>query len=153
VPVEGGSAAKIPFSADVSLDIGPEVKFVNRVDTAASFNAHQIRDIAPSPDGTKLVFTVLGRVYVMDYPNGTPTRLTNEEVSEHSPAWAPDGKAVAFATWTDSSGGYLMRAPITPGGKARPQQLSSLAAVFRDLAWSPDGARIVALRQATRDLQ
>jgi Tol biopolymer transport system component len=151
VPVDGGQASKIPFQAAVALDLGPEVKFVNRVDTAATFNAHQIREPEPSPDGTQLAFTALDRVYVVDLPNGTPRRLTNQDVGELSPVWAPDGKSIAFATWTDASGGQLMRAPVTPAGRSRPQALSTVAATFRDLAWSPDGARIVALRQAARD--
>jgi Tol biopolymer transport system component/imidazolonepropionase-like amidohydrolase len=153
LPVAGGGATKIPFSAEVDLDIGPEVKFVNRVDTAASFTAHQIRDLAPSPDGTALTFTVLDRVYVADLPSGAPRRLTNADVGEHSPIWSPDGKTIAFATWTDASGGYLMKAAVTPAGKQRPEQLTTVAANYRELAWSPDGARIVALRAASRDLQ
>src|SRR5476649_2955995 len=48
VPVDRSAAAKIPFSADVKMAMGPEVKFQYRVDTASTFTAHQIRDIAPS---------------------------------------------------------------------------------------------------------
>lgn len=153
VAIDGSGATKIPFTADVSLDLGPEVKFVNRVDTAATFTAHQIRDVAPSPDGAKLAFTVLDRVYVMTYPNGTPERLTNQDVGEHSPTWSPDGKSIAFATWTDATGGFIMRAPVVPGGKSKPQVLTSVAADYDELAWSPDGNRIVAVRRAARDLQ
>ena len=54
--------------------MGPEVKFAYRVDTAAQFTSHQVRDIAPSPDGTKLAFTSLDKVYVMTLPSGTPRR-------------------------------------------------------------------------------
>ena len=31
----------------------------------------------PSPDGKRLAFTALDRLYVMDYPSGTPRRVTN----------------------------------------------------------------------------
>ncbi|MEO8449905.1 MAG: amidohydrolase family protein [Gemmatimonadota bacterium] len=153
VPVEGSAAQKIPFSADVKLDIGPEVKFVNRVDTAATFNAHQIRDAVPSPDGSKLAFAALDRIYVMDYPSGTPMRLTNQEIGEQEPAWSPDGKSVAFVTWSDADGGQIMKAVVVPGGKSKPLALTAASASYRELAFSPDGSKIVAVRGATRDLQ
>src|SRR5439155_15733132 len=54
VPVDKSAPTKIPFEAAVKLEMGPEVKFAYRVDTAAQFTSHQVRDIAPSPDGTKL---------------------------------------------------------------------------------------------------
>ena len=80
VPVDKSPAVKIPFSAKVDLAIGPELKFTYRVDTSATLTAKQIRDIAISPDGSKLAFSALDRVYVMDWPNGKPQRVTNAEV-------------------------------------------------------------------------
>ena len=153
VPVDGGAATKIPFSADVKLDIGPEVKFVNRVDTSATFTAHQIRDAVPSPDGTKLAFSSMGRVWTMDAPSGTPIRLTNQEVQEQEPVWSPSGKELAYVTWSDAAGGQIMKAAVVAGGKTKPVVLTAAFANYRDLAWSPDGARIVGVRAATRDLQ
>ncbi len=57
VPVDKSAPTKIPFTATVKLEMGPEVKFAYRVDTNATFTSHQARDIAPSPDGKKLAFT------------------------------------------------------------------------------------------------
>src|SRR5439155_13286036 len=61
VPVDKSAPTKIPFEAEVKLEMGPEVKFAYHVDTASTFTSHQIRDIAPSPDGKKLAFTSLDR--------------------------------------------------------------------------------------------
>ena len=43
VPVEKGAATRIPFQAAAQVDVGPEVKFAYRVDTAANVTARQIR--------------------------------------------------------------------------------------------------------------
>ena len=69
-PVDGSAPSRIPFTADVNVEIGPEVRFTNKIDDARTFTAKQIRDVAPSPDGTKLAFTALNRVYVVDVPSG-----------------------------------------------------------------------------------
>jgi Tol biopolymer transport system component len=150
VPIDGSAAAKIPFSVDAQVALGPDARTTFRVDDKSTFVARQIRDAVPSPDGTKLAFTALDRVYVMDWPAGTPKRLTQQEVGEYFPVWSPDGKSIAFSTWKDDQGGHVMRVAATGG---RPQQLTTTPAVFSDLAWSPDGARLVAVRMAARELQ
>ncbi len=149
VPLEG-APVRIPFTADVNLQVGPEVKFAWRVDTAATLTARQIRNLAPSPDGRMVAFTSLDRLYVAELPAGTPRRVDNTEVGQFHPTWSPDGRSLAWVTWTDGQGGHIMRG--APDGQARPQQLTRVAALYYNLAWSPDGARIVATRGAARDL-
>ena len=41
-----------------------------------------------------IVFTALDRLYVAVLPDGTPERLTNQDVGEYHPTWSPDGKSV-----------------------------------------------------------
>ena len=151
VPVDKSAAEKIPFSADVNLEMGPEVKFAYRVDTSASFRAHQIRDIAPSPDGRKLAFSSLDRIYVMDLPSGTPQRVTTSDVGEFGPVWSPDGKSLAFTTWNDANGGTIVRA--NSNGRGWTSASISGSGLYSDLAWSPTGDRIVAVRAAAREMQ
>ena len=154
VPLDRTKPVNIPFTADVSLDAGPEVRFAYKVDDAPSFTAHQIRDIAPSPDGKRLAFVALNRVYVMDLPNGSPRRITTQDVGEFYPAWSPDGKQVAFVTWNDKTGGEIDKVTVdAKGSAAAPQQLTRTAALYSQLAWSPDGKRIVAVKAAARDMQ
>ena len=156
VPVDKSAPTKIPFSATVKLEMGPEVKFAYRVDTNATFTSHQARDIAPSPDGKKLAFTALDRVYVMDLPRGTPQRVTKADVGEFGATWSPDSKSIAYVTWSDQRGGQIMRATwqsAAGGGEPAITQLTRTAGLYTDLAWSPDGNRIVVDRAAAREMQ
>ena len=151
VPVDKRAPVKIPFEAEVKLEMGPEVRFSYRVDTATSFRAHQVRDIAPSPDGRRLAFSALDRVYVMDIANGTPQRVSTSDAGEFGPVWSPDGKSIAYTTWNDATGGTIIRA--TSNGRAWSTQSLSVGGLYSDLTWSPAADRIVAVRSAAREMQ
>ncbi len=153
VPVDKSSPAKIPFEAEVKLEMGPEVFFKWRVDTATAMTAKQIRDIAPSPDGKKIAFSSLDKIYVADLPNGTPQRVSKGEVGEFGPVWSPDSKSVAWTTWNDAAGGSIMRGNWDATKKAWTTQTLTSGGLYADLAWSPNGDRIVATRAAAREMQ
>ena len=151
VPVDGTAAAKIPFSVDADVAIGPEVKFAWSVNDSAMFTARQIRNAVPSPDGTKLAFTAVDRLYVTDLPNGTPRRVTTMDVGEQMPTWSPDGKTLAYATFADGEGGHVFSVRVD-GKTVPPKRLTSRAAIYSDLAFDPTGRRIVASMTSARDL-
>ena len=153
VPVEGGAATRIPFEVDVSVDVGPEVKFRYRVDTTAMVLARQIRHPVPSPDGRRIAFTAFDRLWVKDLAGGPARRVTTADVGEYHAVWSADGLWLAFVTWDDSAGGHIMKARVDGSGAGAPQRLTSVPALYYNLAWSPDGQRIVATRGAARDLK
>jgi hypothetical protein len=66
------------------LELGPEVLFKYPIKDTTAVMASQIRDAVPSPDGKQLAFTVLNRLYLMDYPAGTPKRLTANDLQKPS---------------------------------------------------------------------
>lgn len=152
VPVDRSPAVKIPFEAEVKLEMGPEVKFSWRVDTATAFTARQVRDIAPSPDGKKLAFSALDRIYVMELPSGTPQRASKADVGEFGPVWSPDSKSLAWVTWSDGQGGSIVRGNWD-ARRGWSTQVLATGALFGDLAWSPASDRIVAVRAAAREMQ
>ena len=152
VAADGSGQEEIPFSADVGLDLGPDIRFDYEVEDSPTFVARQIRDAVPSPDGEHLAFTALGDLYVMDFPDGDPRRIGEiEDAGQLFPVWSPDGDWVAYATWDDAEGGHIWKA--RSDGNGNPVQLSQRAAMYADLTWSPDGERIVAYRASARDIQ
>ncbi len=154
VPVDKSAATKIPFTAKVDLELGPEIKFTYRVDTGPTLTAKQIRDVSVSPDGKQLAFSALDRVYVADWPGGTPRRVSTADVGEFGPTWSPDGKSLAWTTWHDTRGGDIMRANWdTQRRQWTTQTLTMARGLYSDLAWSPAGDRIVATRAAAREMQ
>ena len=149
VPVDGTAATKIPLTIDAEVAVGPEVKFEYPVSDSLSFTVKQIRDPVPSPDGKRVAFTALDRLYVADLPGGVPHRVTNSESGEYSPTWSPDGLSLAYVAWNDSIG-HIMKVRATGGVSVR---LTRVSAYYQQLAWAPDGNRIVAIRASDRDLR
>jgi Tol biopolymer transport system component len=148
VNVEGAAAPKeIPMEAEVVQAMGPAVRFQYPVSDSATFVVKQIRDAVPSPDGKKLAFVALDHLYVMDYPSGTPKRLTNLNAGEYQPQWSPDGRSVVYTTWSNADGGYLYRVSADGG---TPTRLNATPAFWQQPTYSPDGQRVVAIRGPVR---
>ncbi len=152
IDAQGGSQTEIPFTADVAVDLGPEVRFDYEVEVSPTMAIRQIRDGVPSPDGSKLAFVALDRLYVMEHANGTPRRLTNLAVGEHNPSWSPDGRWISFVSWDDAAGGHIYKVRSDATG-ATPERVTQASRFYRETAWSPDGQRIVSIRGAARDVQ
>jgi Tol biopolymer transport system component/imidazolonepropionase-like amidohydrolase len=145
IPVDGGAPRHIPFEAPVRQALAPPVHFEYRVEDSPTFTVRQIRDAVPSPDGRRLAFVALDRLYLMDYPGGTPRRVTDENVVEFAPSWSPDGQWLAYVTWSDATGqGHVQRVRAQAG--SRPRRVSDAPALYQDPVFSLDGSRIVVTR-------
>ena len=141
VDAASGQQTLIPFTADVDQLIGDLVKFEYPVNDTI-LTVRQIRGAQPSPDGKRLTFSALDHLWIMDLPSGTPRRLTTSADGEHVPVWSPDGKYIAYVSWTED-GGDIWRVP-SAGGRA--EKLTAQSAYYDDIMYSPTGSRIVALR-------
>jgi Tol biopolymer transport system component len=149
VPVDGASATNIPFHVTTKIDVGPKLAFNYPIHDSAQFTVKQIRDAVPSPNEKQLAFIALDRLYIMDYPGGTPRRVIDTEGAEAEPAWSPDGQWVAFVTWT-RDGGHLYKVRASGG---RPVQMTPGNAQWSTPAWSPDGKRVVAIRAPAQQVR
>jgi Tol biopolymer transport system component len=149
VPVDGSAATNIPFHVQPRIDVGPRLAFSYPIADSAEFTMHQIRDAVPSPDEKRLAFVAMDKLYVMDYPNGTPRRVSDLEGNEAEPAWSPDGKSLAFVTWT-KDGGHLYKIAASGG---RPVLLTAANAMYSSPVFSPDGNRVVVVRSPAQTVR
>jgi Tol biopolymer transport system component len=148
IPVAGGNAQEIPFQVETELAIGPQLDFKYPIKDDKMLTVTQIRDAAVSPDGKRVVFTALDRLYMMDYPGGTPKRLTESDKTEAQPAWSPDGKSIVYVTWDEKTGGAIHK--MAANGKGKPVKLTQENAIFQEPVWSPKGDRIVFIKGSSQ---
>jgi Tol biopolymer transport system component len=152
VAVDGSGQTEIPFRAEVNLAIGPDVDFAYPIDDSQTFTAREIRDVVPSPDGRSIAFSAVGRIYTLSLPDGSPRLVADiDGVGAWHPTWSPDGRHLAFVTWSDTEGGGIYRVRLDR--PSQPERLTQSGAHFMQPAWSPDGERIVAIRASARDMQ
>lgn len=144
--VESGEVETIPFTARVHRVISQMAYRPFRI-SDGPFEARFIRWPTASPDGRKLVFQAVGKLWIMDLPSGTPRRLTAESFKsfEFSPAWSRDGQWIAFTSWDDKERGQLWKVAAAGG---QPQRLTTEAGEYIHPVWSPDGTQIVVARGA-----
>ena len=128
-------ATDIPFTCNVKQHITDAVRFQQTINED-EFTAHVIRHAMTSPDGKLLVFNAVGHLWKKPLPDGKPERLTNSDLQEFEPQFSPDGKTIAFVTWSDSAAGTISTVGVN-GGK--PKVLTTKKGMYRTPAYSPDG--------------
>jgi len=139
VDVPSGERTLIPFEANVALDIVELVHFNERVPDGP-VQLRQIRNPSLSPDGSKLAFTAVHRLFVRDLVSGRTIGLGEMQDLQAAPAWSHDGNWLAFVSWSDFEGGQLWK--IRADGSSL-QQLSRLPAFYTDPVWTPGDDEIL----------
>ena len=97
-----------------------------------------------SPTGSQVAFMWNGPaednfdIYVKVVGAEPPLRLTTDPAADYSPAWSPDGRAIAFLR--DLSGGRLAVMLVAPigGPERKVAEVSSRFAAMGAPAWAPD---------------
>jgi Tol biopolymer transport system component len=103
-------------------------------------------DVDVSPDGRRIVFSLLGDLYVLPIGGGEATRITSGPAWDIQPRWSPDGRQLAFTS--DRGGGNNLWRIGADG--SNPVQVSKED--FRLLntpAWTPDGRFLVGRKHFT----
>lgn len=159
VQLASGEVSTIPFTAHVRRTIS-EMAAAPFQHNDERFESKFLRWHTISPDRKTLAFQAIGRVWVMDLPNGTPRRVTPRDFEpfEFGPTWSPDGRWLAFTTWDDTGRGHVWKARLgnapartaaTRGARGSPPnlvRLTNTAAEYVHPVWSPDGREVVAVR-------
>jgi Tol biopolymer transport system component len=138
VTIPTGDKSPIPFTVDVDQPLGPAIKTDRRL-ADEPVHARRISSPALSPDGQRVAFSALGRIWVMDLPDGKPQRLTDTGHGEFQPAWSPDGSQIVYASWEGmAEGGHIYRVDA----QGRRERLTRDGAFYGWPTFSPDGQRI-----------
>jgi serine/threonine-protein kinase len=110
----------ILYSQGVAMDQTRQLAWVDRRGEAELVDPRMdqtlaLRTAALSPDGTRAALTAEGgantpstpHLWVKELPDGPTTRLTTDSGFTRRPAWAPDGRSIAYVT--DEGGTYEAR--------------------------------------------
>ncbi|MGI2039594.1 amidohydrolase family protein [Shewanella frigidimarina] len=139
--VDSKQITDIPFSVSTQRDIQPSVRFTQNLDKD-EFDVKMLRMAQVSPDGEKVVFEALGKIWVRDIKDGKHKRLTrlDDDINELFPQWSRDGKDIVFTTWNDQQQGTVSVVSAR-GGKAK--VLTNEPGKYVEPTFSPDGEYIV----------
>ena len=96
-----------------------------------------------SPDGTTLVFDLLGDLYTLPVEGGTATPLMTGPAFESQPRYSPDGTEIVFVS--DRSGGQNLWVLATDGSDTT-QITRGNGNLYTSPEWAPDGEYLVASR-------
>ena len=163
VSVPEGKVSPIPFTAQVRAELSPLWRPKQKLPAEAEVTVHHITEPALSPDGRKLVFRAVGRLWVKAWPDGVPRRVTRDEDGlddETRPVWTADGRKLLFAGFSMKRWeGSINEIDVSSPGRLAPQAagkafktLTAAHTYFISLGLTPDGKTIVAQRApVTRD--
>ena len=144
--------SNIPFTAKVEQFVAPRVAWQEKLETGP-VKARILRWPSQSPDDRWIVFDAFGRIWLQEVSGtktvGSPRRLTPNDASlparEYSPSFSPDGKWIAYVTWSDNEGGHVWKAPVD-AGSGQPQKLTKQTGHYANPSWSPKGDRLLVIQ-------
>ena len=146
--VASGEMTDIPFTAGVSQDLGPLLHFSLDSDEG-DVKARILQHMAQSPRGDQVVFGAFAKIYAAGLDGSAPRRLTKSGDYEFEPHYTPDGEWVVYVTFDSAEGGHIWK--TRANGRGEPQRLTTYAAYYSDLAVTPDGKTVVAMRAPNRE--
>lgn len=150
--IESGLSTSVPFTAKVDQSLGPHLYFPYRLGLGP-VKARMLMGPQLSPDGSRLAFSSFFQIHIFDLATGEIRSLTPDGPAQTGgrafhPAWSPDGRELAYVSWS-SDGGHLWRVRVN--GRGKPVRVSARPSYYSEPAWSPDGERILVLRASSYD--
>ncbi len=141
----------IPFKVSNTLKVAEALHFTNPAFTE-TFTSQAIRHAVTSPDGKWLVFNAAGYLWKKELPSGQPQRLTTGTDLEFEASFSASGNEVVYVTWNDEQRGAIMKLNLVTKG-AKPVKVTATKGIYRQPAFSPDGSKIVFVREDGNDHQ
>lgn len=99
-----------------------------------------------SPDGSRIIFDLLGDIYVMPIEGGEATVLRDNLAYEIQPRFSPDGSRISFTS--DAGGGDNIWVMNADGSDAR-QVTDEDFRLLNNAVWTPDGEYLIARKHFT----
>lgn len=150
VDIRSGATSPIPVSVHVKLEVAPALRFP-ATDQRGPVRSRIIQAPAESLDAEELAFSALGYIYSIRLEQGArPHRVTRGSTfGEFEPIFSPDGRWIAYTTWSNVNGGdvWLVKAD----GRGDQRKLTDVSAYYRSPVFSRDGEHIYAIRYPTDD--
>jgi len=97
------------------------------------------RNLALSPDGTRLAFSYQGDIWVAPAGGGRAVPIASHVEMDDNPIWSPDGSQIAFSS--NRYGNFDIFVVGADGGKVKRLTYNSGSEIPTD--WTPDGKSIV----------
>ncbi len=130
---------------DVAADLGPTTKLAFETSEGTWMN------VDVSPDGRRVVFDLLGDIYVMPIAGSGASaaeRLTSGPAFDMQPRFSPDGSRIAFSSDRDGLWNIWV---MDADGKSAKQVSKEKRWFVNSPAWGPDGAYIFARRHFVKE--
>ena len=140
INIENGSVENVPFQVKDTIHYGPKVHFDYRISDDPEMVVTQIRDPKVSPDGKRVAFTALNRLYLADTSGQNIVRITDHDFTEAMPSWSADSKSLVFVSW-EGDGGHIYK--VAAQANAKPQQLTTEKGYYIYPSWDANTDRIV----------
>ncbi len=142
IDVASGAVRDIPFTVQVEESVTRALRFPQNL-APDSIRVRMLSWPGRSPDGKRLVFAALGRLYAMPLPDGAPLRLPAEGPRTYAPAYSPDGRSIAYVTWSDTEGGNVW---VMPAAGGRSRRITTVPGQYANPVFSADGTRLAFLK-------
>ena len=115
-----GTAEEIPFRVQHTREVR-EAQRVPQVVSPEQFDVRQLRWATVSPDGSRVVYSALGQLYIKDLKastgvEGAPRRLTKQDQHfEFFPSFSRDGRELVYVSWHDQQLGAVRKLELASG--------------------------------------
>lgn len=142
--IASGNVGTIEFTARVQRTISERASATLKIGDEP-FAPRYLTGMRASPDGRQVVFEAAGRLWIADLSRPRARRLTPAHFAagEFMPAWAADGRTVAFVSWNPQDRGHVWTIPAAGG---EPRRVTTRAGEFASPLWSEDGKSLFVVR-------